>query len=49
LILFHHDPSHNDDMLTQLQNQTRTLFEHTTSAKEGMVIEYARGPVGAGL
>jgi phosphoribosyl 1,2-cyclic phosphodiesterase len=41
LILFHHDPSHNDDMLTEFQTQTRALFEHTTSAKEGMVIEYA--------
>ena len=40
LILFHHDPSHNDDMLTELQNQTRALFERTTSAREGMVIEY---------
>jgi phosphoribosyl 1,2-cyclic phosphodiesterase len=41
LILFHHDPSHNDDMLTELQTQTRGLFERTTSAREGMVIEYA--------
>jgi len=40
LILFHHDPSHNDDMLTELQTQTRVPFEHTTSAKEGMVIQY---------
>lgn len=45
LILFHHDPSHNDDMVTQMQNQTRALFENTTSAKEGMVIEYARAPL----
>jgi hypothetical protein len=41
LILFHHDPSHNDDMLTELQTQTRALFERTTSAKEGMLIEYS--------
>jgi len=41
LILFHHDPSHNDDLLTELQTQTRALFERTTSAREGMVIEYA--------
>jgi phosphoribosyl 1,2-cyclic phosphodiesterase len=41
LILFHHNPSHNDDMLTQLQTQTRALFERTTSAREGMVIEYS--------
>ena len=40
LILFHHDPSHNDDLLSELQNQTRALFERTTSAREGMVIEY---------
>lgn len=40
LILFHHDPGHNDDMVTEMQNQTRALFERTTSAKEGMVIEY---------
>ena len=49
LILFHHDPSHNDEMVTQMQDQTRALFEHTTSAREGMVIEYARPPVRAGL
>jgi phosphoribosyl 1,2-cyclic phosphodiesterase len=42
LILFHHDPSHDDDMVTHMQNQTRALFENTTSAKEGMVREYAR-------
>jgi hypothetical protein len=29
-------------MLTELQNQTRTLFERTTSAREGMVVEYAQ-------
>jgi phosphoribosyl 1,2-cyclic phosphodiesterase len=49
LILFHHDPSHNDDMVTQMQNQTRALFERTTAAKEGRVIAYARRPAGAGL
>jgi len=27
-------------MLTELQTQTRVPFEHTTSAKEGMVIQY---------
>ena len=41
LILFHHDPSHNDDMLAKLETQTRALFEHTTSAREGRVIEHS--------
>ena len=44
LILFHHDPSHNDGMITQMQNQTRALFERTTAAREGMVREYPRRP-----
>jgi phosphoribosyl 1,2-cyclic phosphodiesterase len=49
LILFHHDPRHDDGMVTQIQNEARRLFERTTAAREGMVIEYARDPVRAGL
>lgn len=44
LILFHHDPAHDDDMLTQIQNDTQALFEQTTAAQEGTVVEYATRP-----
>jgi ribonuclease BN (tRNA processing enzyme) len=44
LILFHHDPGHDDSLLTQVQSEARTFFEHTWAAREGRVIEYGCRP-----
>jgi phosphoribosyl 1,2-cyclic phosphodiesterase len=35
LILFHHDPGHDDDCLTTIESQARGLFENTDAAREG--------------
>ncbi len=38
LILFHHDPHHNDTVIDQLEQHARTLFPETHAAHEGMEI-----------
>ena len=38
LILFHHDPEHDDSKLDEIVNQARTSFADTTAAREGEVI-----------
>ncbi len=37
--VFHHDPSHNDEMLNRLDQSIKTLFDGGFFAKKGMVIE----------
>ncbi len=44
LILFHHDPGHDDGLLTQVESEARAFFEHTWAAREGRVVEYGFGP-----
>jgi phosphoribosyl 1,2-cyclic phosphodiesterase len=39
LILFHHDPSHDDAALDEIVKQARERFPRTEAAREGMVIE----------
>ncbi|MGB3137843.1 MAG: MBL fold metallo-hydrolase [Nodosilinea sp.] len=41
LLLFHHNPSHSDDQLDQLEHQVQASFANTTLAREGMTIELA--------
>ena len=38
LILFHHDPRHNDEEIDRLQQHARTLFPATEAAREGLEI-----------
>ncbi len=38
LILYHHDPHHDDAMIDQLEQYARTLFPETYAAHEGMEI-----------
>lgn len=40
LLLFHHDPAHDDEFLRRIVAQTRALFPNTEAAREGMVIEF---------
>lgn len=35
LVLFHHDPGHDDTCLTEMERQARSQFENTDAAKEG--------------
>lgn len=39
LVLSHHDPSHYDDFLDQLGEQTSLIFHNTILAREGLSIE----------
>jgi phosphoribosyl 1,2-cyclic phosphodiesterase len=39
LILFHHEPTYDDDQLDRMEAEARTCFSHTRSACEGMEID----------
>jgi phosphoribosyl 1,2-cyclic phosphodiesterase len=39
LVLFHHDPTHGDEMLERLENQAQNDFPQTSLAREQMTIE----------
>ncbi len=39
LALFHHDPAHGDELLTELERQAKAAFPQTVMACEGMTIE----------
>lgn len=39
LILFHHDPMHNDKALLKMEREARRLFPATTAAYQGMVLD----------
>lgn len=38
LVLFHHDPSRTDDGVRDIEARTRSLFEESCAAREGMTI-----------
>jgi phosphoribosyl 1,2-cyclic phosphodiesterase len=38
LVLFHHDPSHNDETMSRIAAEARCDFEATAAAREGMVV-----------
>jgi phosphoribosyl 1,2-cyclic phosphodiesterase len=39
LVLFHHDPEHDDDTLTEIEKQAQEAFPNTILAYEGLAIE----------
>lgn len=39
LALFHHDPMHDDDFLTELERQAQAEFPQTMLAREGLILE----------
>ncbi|MFM7351682.1 MAG: MBL fold metallo-hydrolase [Microcystis aeruginosa] len=43
LVLFHHDPAHNDDFLDRIGEQVRKIFPETILAREGLSIELRPG------
>lgn len=43
LVLFHHDPTHDDDFLDRIGEQVRKIFPKTILAREGLSIELRPG------
>lgn len=39
LILFHHNPEHDDNLLDQLELEAQTYFSNTWFAREGMILD----------
>lgn len=44
LVIFHHDPIHDDDFMDQVAKDTRALFPNSVIAKEGMAIDLMATP-----
>jgi ribonuclease BN (tRNA processing enzyme) len=38
LVLFHHDPSHDDEAISKMEQWARAAFPTTSAAREGMEI-----------
>ena len=38
LVLFHHDPSHNDEAVSRIADEARACFENAVAAREGLII-----------
>jgi ribonuclease BN (tRNA processing enzyme) len=39
LVLFHHDPGHDDEQVKEIEHRCRDLFPKTEAAREGLVFE----------
>ncbi len=39
LLIFHHDPAHNDDFLDQVEAQVQAIFPNGLLAREGMILK----------
>jgi len=39
LILFHHDPSHDDQFVRDIVKKARRKFDNTSAAREGWAVE----------
>jgi len=42
LVLFHHDPSHNDETIKQIETESRQLFPQSIAAYEGLQIDLSQ-------
>ena len=40
-VIFHHDPSHNDDFLDGVESQVQSVFPNSILAREGMILPVA--------
>jgi phosphoribosyl 1,2-cyclic phosphodiesterase len=49
LVIFHHDPLHNDDFMDEIAQDTAEQFPNSVVAKEGMVIDLMSAPESAVL
>jgi len=46
-VLFHHDPSHDDAFVTQLEKDCREAFPDSVAAREGMILDVGNSVVRA--
>lgn len=44
LVIFHHDPLHNDEFMDEVEQDTAEQFANSVVAKEGMVIDLMAAP-----
>jgi len=49
LILFHHDPSHDDTFVREIEKEARQLFPNSTAAYEGLEVDLEKTPVARSL
>jgi len=42
LVLFHHDPTHDDDTVEALTEEARNLFPNVIAAREGLVVDLSQ-------
>ena len=42
LVLFHHDPSHDDNFVKQIEAESRQLFPQSIAAYEGLQIDLSQ-------
>jgi phosphoribosyl 1,2-cyclic phosphodiesterase len=47
LVIFHHDPSHNDEFMDQVAADTRAVFANSLVAQEGLTLDLAATPQSA--
>ena len=43
LALFHHDPSHDDETIRQMELQAQAIFPHSLAAHEGLALDLGEG------
>jgi phosphoribosyl 1,2-cyclic phosphodiesterase len=44
LVLFHHDPSHDDDMIRRIEGSAQAIFPRTRAAFEGLALDLEGDP-----
>ena len=44
LLLFHHDPAHDDDAVAEIERRARRVFASTDAAREGVTLELGATP-----
>jgi ribonuclease BN (tRNA processing enzyme) len=44
LVLFHHEPVHDDETMQTIEEQVRGLFPNAVAAYEGMEVDLLRSP-----
>jgi ribonuclease BN (tRNA processing enzyme) len=47
LVIFHHDPSHNDEFMDQVAADTKAVFANSLVAREGLTLDLTATPQSA--
>jgi phosphoribosyl 1,2-cyclic phosphodiesterase len=40
LVLYHHDPKHDDGMIAEMEQEAKRLFAPSLAAYEGLLIQF---------